>query len=79
MVVEQLGLRHALDCVVIDGTTATKMMKMMTTMMAWADGDSLSNELFRCTVCTSRNQCIVSVFVCVGEVVLWQVEGIRFL
>ncbi len=41
---------------------------MMTmTTAARVDDDCLSNELFGCTVCMSRNQCVVSVFACLAR------------
>jgi 8-oxo-dGTP pyrophosphatase MutT (NUDIX family) len=41
----------------------------------------LSEELFQCTICTSYNRCVVSVFTyttCNGEIITWQDEEVSW-
>ena len=73
-VAEELGLKRAADFIVEDegggGTTTTGR-----------GDDPLSDELFKCTVCTSYNRCVVTMFTyttCTGESVTWQEEEVAW-
>ena len=73
-VAEELGLKRAVDFIVEDdggGETTT----------TGRGDDPLSDELFKCTVCTSYNRCVVTMFTyttCTGESVTWQEEEVAW-
>jgi 8-oxo-dGTP pyrophosphatase MutT (NUDIX family) len=71
-VAEELGLRRAMDFIVDEGGE-----EMMTTR----ENDPLSDELFKCIVCTAYNRCVVSMFTyttCDGENISWQEEEVAW-
>jgi hypothetical protein len=69
-VAEELGLRRAMDFVFGKGGGET---------MTAGENDPLSDKLFKCTVCTVYNRCVVAVFTyttCDGENITWQEEEV---
>jgi 8-oxo-dGTP pyrophosphatase MutT (NUDIX family) len=76
-VAEELGLRRALD-IMLDS-------KQQPQDLEEEENDKLDNPLsetlFQCTVCTSYNRCVVSVFTytaCDGERITWQDEEVAW-
>ncbi|KAL3770408.1 hypothetical protein ACHAW5_002325 [Stephanodiscus triporus] len=78
-VAEELGLGRALEFVDGGGMTMTGSA---TTTTIQENDDPLSDELFKCTVCTPYNRCVVSVFSYVArdgeEVISWQDEEVAW-
>ena len=73
-VAEELGLRRAMDRIVDGGGEGG-------TAAAAGGDDPLSDELFKCTVCTPYNRCVVSMFTYTaraGEDVTWQEEEVAW-
>jgi hypothetical protein len=71
-VAEELRLRRAMDFVFGKGRGDT---------MTTGENDLLSDKLFKCTVCTVYNQCIVAMFTytsCNGEYITWQEEEVAW-
>ncbi len=71
-VAEELGLRRTMDFVFGKGGGGT---------MTAGENDPLSDKLFKCTVCTVYNQCIVAMFTyttCDGENITWQEEEVAW-
>jgi hypothetical protein len=71
-VVEQLGLRRAMDFVFGKGGGET---------MTAGEYYPLSDKLFKCTVCTVYNPCVVAMFTyttCDGENITWQEEEVAW-
>ena len=90
-VAEELGLRRAMDCIVVEDegrggggeatTTTTTTATATTTTGGWGGDNPLSDELFKCTVCTSYNRCVVTMFAYAtrtGESVSWQEEEVAW-
>ncbi len=69
---EELGLRRSRELVFGKGGGET---------MTAGENDLLSDKLFKCTVCTVYNQCIVAMFtyrMCDGENITWQEEEVAW-
>ncbi len=71
-VAEELGLRRAMDFVFGKGWGET---------MTAGENDPLSDKLFKCTVCTVYNRCVVAMFTyttCDGDNITWQEEEVAW-
>jgi len=77
-VAEELGLRRALDLMTDDKRQITSTTTAATTN----NHNPLSEELFRCTICTSYNRCVVSMFSYTCDTTLerisWQEEEVAW-
>jgi hypothetical protein len=74
-VAEQLGLRRAMDF--IFGKGGEETMTAGEETMTAGENDPLSDKLFKCTVCTVYNRCVMLMFTyttCDGENITWQEE-----